>query len=157
MSYKYYLPKDWYLITSLIFLSNTKQKLDLRSTLNFGLGKYIVHTNRKHWSFGAGLNLNQERFSGNADNKSSMEAFFGSELNLFNVGDVDLLTTLLVYPSLTESNRWRSDFNIDTKYDIPLVDDFYVKLGFTLNYDNQPVEGGVETDYIFHTGFGWEW
>jgi hypothetical protein len=101
--------------------------------------------------------LNKESFSGDAADKNSIEGFLGSELNLFDIGDVDLFTTLLVYPSLTETNRWRTDFNIDTKYDLPLIDDFYIKIGFTLNYDNQPVEGAADTDYIFHTGFGWEW
>jgi putative salt-induced outer membrane protein YdiY len=157
VGYKFYLPKDWYLVSSLNFLSNTEQRLDLRSTLNIGVGKYLVHTNRKYWSFGAGFNLNKESFSGDAADKNSIEGFLGSELNLFDIGDVDLFTTLLVYPSLTETNRWRTDFNIDTKYDLPLIDDFYIKIGFTLNYDNQPVEGAADTDYIFHTGFGWEW
>jgi hypothetical protein len=47
------------------------------------------------------------------------------------------------------------DFAFDTKYDLPL--DFYIRLGLTLNYDNQPVEGAGETDYVFQTSFGWEW
>lgn len=156
IGYRYYLPKDWYLISSITFLSNTEQRLDLRSTLNIGFGKYLVHTNRKYWSIGAGVNLNREQFSSDVNDRNSIESFFGSELNLFDVGDVDLFTRFLAYPSLTESDRWRTDFNFDTKYDLPYIDDFYVKLGFTLNYDNQPVEGAEELDYIFHTGFGWE-
>ncbi len=32
-----------------------------------------------------------------------------------------------------------------------------IKLGFTLNHDNRPVEDASEIDYVFHTGFGWEW
>ena len=44
---------------------------------------------------------------------------------------------------------------MDVKYDLPL--DFYVKGGFTLNYDNQPTVGAGEVDYVLNTGFGWEW
>ena len=84
-----------------------------------------------------------------------MEAYFGSELNMYDIGDLNLLTKASIYPSLTESGRWRVDFVFDAKYDLPL--DFYIKLGINLNYDNQPVEGGSETDYVFQTGFGWEW
>jgi hypothetical protein len=40
------------------------------------------------------------------------------------------------------------------KYDIPW--DFYVKLGITVNYDNQPAIEGTQYDYILKTGFGWE-
>jgi len=32
----------------------------------------------------------------------------------------------------------------------------YVKLGYTLNYDSQPVEGASKNDYVFQTTFGWE-
>ncbi len=157
VSFKYYLPKDWYLITSVNFLSNTEQRLNLRSTLKGGLGKYVIHTNRKYWSFGVGVNYNNESFSSEDADRNSMEAFFGSELNLFDVGDLDLLTKVLAYPSLTESGRWRTDFDIQTRYEMPFDDDFYIKIGFTLNYDSQPVEGATDTDYVFHTGFGWEW
>jgi hypothetical protein len=41
------------------------------------------------------------------------------------------------------------------KYDLPL--DFYIKLGYTLKFDNQPAPGSEKADYVFHTGFGWEW
>lgn len=157
VGFKYYLPKDWYLVTSVNFLSNTEQKLELRTTIKAGAGKYMVHTNRKYWSFAAGLNYNNENFSSEDAERNSMEGFFGSELNLFDVGNLNLITKLLVYPSLTESRRWRSDFNIDTKYEMPFDDDFYVKVGLTLNYDNQPVEGATDTDYVIYTGFGWEW
>ena len=36
-------------------------------------------------------------------------------------------------------------------------DDFYIKLSYSLNYDNQPTEGSTDTDYVFQTGFGWKW
>ena len=42
----------------------------------------------------------------------------------------------------------------DLKYDLPL--DFYIRLGYTLNYDNKPVEGATESDYVLQTSFGWE-
>ena len=84
-----------------------------------------------------------------------MEGFFGTELNLYDIGDLSLVTKVIAYPSFTESGRWRTDFNFDAKYDLPL--DFYIKAGLTLNYDNRPVEGASETDYVFQTGFGWEW
>ena len=74
---------------------------------------------------------------------------------MFNTGDLSLLTNIVAYPSFTESGRWRTDFKFDAKYDLPL--DFYIKMGLTVNYDNQPAPGSPETDYIFHTGFGWEW
>jgi len=156
VTFKYFLPHDWYPMTSMEFLSNTEQQLKIRSSVKTGFGKYVVHTNRSYWGFSAGLNYNNEVYNANDfDDRSSWEGFIGTELNLFNMGDVDLLTQIIAYPSFTEKNRIRSDFNFTIKYDLPL--DFYIKLGLTLNYDNQPASGSSETDYILSSGFGWEW
>ena len=80
-----------------------------------------------------------------------------SELNLFNIGNLNLLTKIFAYPSFTETARWRVDFNFDARYEMPFDDDFYIKLSFTYNYDIKPVEGANELDYVIHTGFGWSW
>ena len=157
VSYSYFLPKDWYLIASIDFLSNTEQKLDLRTTAKTGLGKYIMRTNKKYWGFSAGVNYNNENFSSDDADRNSMEGFLGTEVNLYDIGDLSLLSKLVAYPSFTESGRFRTDFSIDTRYEMPFDDDFYIKIGLTLNYDNQPVEGATDTDYVFHTGFGWQW
>jgi len=158
MVYKYFMPKDWYPLVSVNFLSNTEQKLDLRTTWKVGMGKFVTHTNKSYWGFSAGINRNYENFSDETtQDRNSWEGFLGTELNMFNIGDLDLLTNIIVYPSFTESGRWRVDYNINTKYEMWFDDDFYIKLGFSFNYDNQPAEGGSELDYVFNTGFGWEW
>lgn len=158
ISYRYFLPHDWYPLISADFLSNTEQLLNLRSTWKLGMGKFIVHTNKSYWGFSAGANYNNENFSGDVNpDRRSWEGFIGSEYNMFNMGDLDLLTNIVTYPSFTESGRWRIDYKIDTKYEMWFDDDFYIKLSFTLNYDNRPAEGATTTDYVFQTGFGWEW
>lgn len=156
ITFKYFLPHDWYPMASLDFLSNTEQQLQLRTTGKLGIGKYIIHSNHLYWGFSGGANYNNENYSVDSiPDRKSWEGFIGTELNMFNTGDLSLLTSILAYPSITESGRWRTDFKFDAKYDLPL--DFYIKLGLTVNYDNQPAPGSPETDYIFHTGFGWEW
>ena len=154
-TFKYFLPHDWYPLASVSFLSNTEQKLDLRTTGKMGMGKYVIHTNSSYWGFSAGANYNTENFADTIPDRTSMEAFIGTEFNMFNIGDLNLLTNITAYPSFTEAGRFRTDLNFDMKYDLPM--DFYIKLGFTVNYDNQPVAGASETDYVFHSGFGWEW
>jgi hypothetical protein len=157
VGYKYFLPKDWYPLVSVDFLSSTEQKLQLRTTGKLGMGKYVIHTNRTYWGFSGGANYNNENFSDDTPDRKSWEGFLGTELNLFDIGNLNLLTKLTAYPSFTESGRWRADFNFDAKYEMPFDDDFYIKLGLSFNYDNRPVEGAAELDYVFHTGFGWEW
>jgi len=158
ISFRYLMPRDWYPLVSVGFLSTTEQKLDLRTTVMGGMGKFVIHTNKTYWSFTGGLNINNENFStADTQDRQSLEVFVGTELNMFNIGDLDFLTNLITYPSLTESGRWRVDYNIETKYEMWFDDDFYIKLGFSFNYDNQPTEGASDLDYVFQTGFGWEW
>ena len=86
----------------------------------------------------------------------------GTELNLYDIGDLNLLSNVIVYPTLVSANdvnsgRMRVDFRFDAKYSNIFIDDLYVRAGFILNYDNRAVEVGKEVDYIFTTGFGWQW
>ncbi len=155
LSYKMLLPKDWYIPASVDFLTNTEQKLKLRTGLKLGAGNFIIHTNHVYLSTALGLNYNNENYSLDENDRGSLEGYFGTEFNMFDVGDLNLITSIVAYPSFTETRRWRSDFIFDLKYDLPL--DFYISLGVTINYDNQPVEGATEVDYVAHTGFGWEW
>ena len=154
IDFKYFLPRNWYLNTSLNFLSNTEQALQLRTTLKLGAGKYLVQTNQKYWGLGAGFSLNNEEFTNAKAAQTSSEVYIGSELNLFNMKDMSLFNSIFVYKSLTDGDRWRSDIKFDLKYDLPM--DFYIKPGFTLNYDNKPAIIGNEVDYVVTFSFGWE-
>lgn len=153
LNYNYLLPKDWYIPVSVSFLSTTEQKIDLRTLAKLGVGNYIIHTNHSYWGFTGGASYNNENYS-EAEDRTSWEGFLGTELNLYDIGDLSLLTKLVAYPSFTETGRWRGDFNFDAKYDLPL--DFYIRFGITVNYDNRPVAGAPETDYTLQTGFGWK-
>ena len=73
---------------------------------------------------------------------------------MFDYKDFDLNTAVDIYPSMSESGRWRVDYRLDLKYDLPY--DFYIKLGFQFNYDNQSATVGGDFDYVFNTGFGWK-
>jgi len=90
-TYTLFLPMDWFLPASLSFLSNTEQKLDLRLTGELGIGKYVIHTNQSYWGFSTGLSYNNEKYSTETENRKSWEAYLGSELNLYDIGDLSLL------------------------------------------------------------------
>ena len=153
--FNYFLPKDWYLSPQVSLLSNTEQLLDLRAIVSMGVGKYLVNNNKMYWGVLTGLSYNNEQFSSDAEDRSSIEGILGTELNMFDAKDLSLITRLITYPSFSESGRWRVDWNFDLKYDLPL--DFYIKTGITLNYDNRPTLGASDSDYYWKLAFGWEW
>ncbi len=153
-TYTLFLSKDWFLPASLSFLSNTEQKLDMRLSGKLGIGKYVIHTNQSYWGFSTGFSYNNEKYANEIETRRSWEAYLGTELNLYDIGDLSLITKVVIYPGLTDTERFRADFNFDLKYDLPM--DFYIKIGTTLNYDNKPAEGASEADYVLQTGLGWE-
>ncbi|RIW16147.1 DUF481 domain-containing protein [Algoriphagus lacus] len=152
--YNYFLQKDWYLLYYLNTLTNTEQLIDLRTSNMVGVGKYLVHTNKTYLGFSTGVNFNNEKFTGEESTTQSGEAFLGAQYNIFDIGDLDLLSTLVAYPSLTEKGRWRTDFKFDFRYELKF--DLYFKIGTTVNFDNQPTEGASTVDYIFQTTVGWK-
>ncbi|WP_057938894.1 DUF481 domain-containing protein [Algoriphagus resistens] len=153
-AYNYFLPQDWFLLYNFTYLSNTEQLIRSRVGNQIGLGKYIIHTNKTYFGFQAGVNLNSESYFDDTPSRNSGEGMLGAELNLYDIGDLNLLTSVMAYPSFTESGRFRTDFKLDLKYDF--FSDFYLKVGTTMNFDNQPVENAAELDYVIQTTIGWE-
>jgi hypothetical protein len=154
--FQWFLPKDWYAEFSVNFLSNNEQKIKLRTTLRLGPGYYFTRNNSLVFSASAGLALNNESSTDPfVDPNTSTEAYLGVYFNKYDINDFSVLTSIVFSPSLTEDNRFRTDFKLDLKYDLPW--DLYVKVGATYNYDSQPVPGASKGDYVFETGFGWEW
>ncbi|MCX2720610.1 DUF481 domain-containing protein [Lentiprolixibacter aurantiacus] len=155
LNYRRILPKNWYLIGTIATLSNTEQRIDLRANSQLGIGKFILSSNRAYWGVKTGVNNNLERFSDDSSNRNTWEAYLGTEVNLYDIGDLNLSFLYMGYSGLTDTGRYRADINFDAKYDLPL--DFFVRMGVSLNYDNQPAENASDTDYIVRTGIGWEW
>ncbi len=154
LGYQYYLPNDWFLQFNADYLSNDEQLLKLRSTYKGGLGYYIAHNNSLYFGAAAGLAWTTEKYTDGTSNRQSGEAYLGLGFNKYDIGDLSLLSSLVVYPSFTENGRLRTDFNFDMKYDLPF--DLYIKSSLNYNYDNKPIEGASREDYVFTTSFGWE-
>lgn len=148
------LPKKWYLSADVSFLSNTEQALKGRTSPSLGLGRFIKSTNKLYFGVNLGATYNIENYEDSSLNKTSAEAFLGSNFDMYDFKDFDLNTGFKFYVSLSEKGRVRADYNINIKYDLPW--DFYIKTEFTFNYDNQPAVAGSELDYIFSSGFGYK-
>lgn len=152
---EYYLPHDWFVQGKAIYLANDEQLLDLRSTYQGGAGYYFIRNNSMFFSANAGLAYTTENFSNDNPDRKSTEGYVALGFTKYAIGDLSIGTNAAFYPSFSQSGRYRVDFNFDMKYDLPL--DFYIRLGLSYNYDNQPVEGAADSDYVFTTNFGWEW
>jgi len=153
--YQYIIHNDWYLVPSANYLSNTELSINYRINLLLGIARYIFRSNYAQWGLQIGVNRNWEDFIDETPGNKSWEGYLGTELDLFDTGDLKLFTKILAYPGITERGRWRFDGNLNIKYDLPL--DFYIKLGLSFNYDNMPANESNNFDYVTSAGFGWEW
>ncbi|MGO3181247.1 MAG: DUF481 domain-containing protein [Aequorivita sp.] len=154
LSFNYFLKRDYFLILQSEYLSNSEQKLKLRMTNKLGLGKYFIHNNRMYFGGNIGAAWNNEEYENGVDeNRNSGEAFLALEVSFFDFNAFSLTSGLTAYPSLTEKERLRADFNLDLKYDLPL--DLFLKVGLNYNYDSKPAEGTSYDDYIIRTTLGW--
>jgi len=149
-----FLVHDWFFIGSYDLLQNDEQLLELRSTSQAGIGKFIFDTGSAYLAFATGLAWNNERFTSEVESENnSLESFISTNLSLFDVEDLYLNFSGNFYPSLTEKSRIRANAKLDIKYD--LIHDFYIRLGYTHNFDSQVAEGGQETDFVIQTSIGW--
>jgi hypothetical protein len=154
LQFTYMVKNNWFGIFTVNTLSNTEQRIDLRVNTQMGMGRYFIRTNSAYWGFKIGANRNVESYSNETPEAQTWEGYVGSELNLYDLGDLNLVLSITVYPGITEQGRFRSDSNIDFKYALPL--DFFVKMGASVNTDNRPAEDASNIDYVFNTSFGWE-
>ncbi len=147
-------PNKWFVLGEMSFLSNTEQALDGRISPSAGVGKFLVSTNKLFFGLGLGLTYNIENYVDASLDKISTEGFISTSFNMFDFEDFDLDSSLNFFPSLSEKGRLRIDFGVNLTYDLPW--DFYIRLSYTQNFDNQPAIEGNSVDYVFTSGFGWK-
>ena len=150
---KKYYKDNWFFNSNFSFLSNTSQSIKGRFSPSFGMGNYLVRNNKLYFLAGGGLTYNIEKYFDSSTDKNSFELLLTTQLNMFNFEDININTSVSMFPSLSEKGRFRTDIDFSFKYDLPY--DFYIKSSISVNYDNQPYQDIEELDYVFSTGFGW--
>lgn len=150
----FYLPRDLFLVGMVGVLSNTQQLIDIRVNTVLGAGIYLIHTNHSYLNIQAGLNNNDEKFQGDLPPNSSLEAILGTDFNFYDVGKFNLSGALIGYKSFSEKGRYRSDSRVDATYHF--YDDFFLKLGISMNFDNMSTEGATDFDYVVQSTVGWK-
>lgn len=149
-------PKTWYAGAFTQLEQNQELDLDLRWLLGALGGRDILQSNKIEWRWLVGILQNQEEYVG-LEPTTSAEALLGTTFDFFTFGnwESDISSSLLVYPSLTESGRVRVDFDISYRQD--LFDDFYLRFSFYDQYDSQPPPGASDNDFGTTIAIGWDW
>ncbi len=130
--------------------------IDARLVGGAALGRRFVQTPYTELTGIAGLVATEEWIVESPTSKASVEAVLGGTWQVFKFIEpkTRLDLGLYVFPSLTESGRWRSTGNLNLTHKFP----HDITLGLTgyLSYDNQPPEPTAEkSDYgvTFNVGY----
>jgi len=152
---KYFAKYGIFVAANADYYSNNDQDMKLRSNYSPSVGMYFIRTNKTYFNSSVGMAyLIEDYIADSVIDRTSYEGKLALELNMFDIGDLNLLTSLNLFPSFSEKGRLRTQFKFDIKYDLPR--DFYIRGGLSYNYDNLPAEGIDPNDYVYTFGFGWE-
>ena len=143
------------------FESNDELSLDRRIVGGaIGGRTFFPSANQRLRAFG-GLAVNSEKFEGN-DSQSSIEAIVAGTIDWFDFGEpeLDLSSSLTLYPSITETGRVRSNFNTTLRWE--LIKDLFWDVSLFDDYDSRPQGKSGDpnpenNDYGVTTSVGWSW
>ncbi len=134
---------------------NDELNLEYRISGGTGLGRYFLDTQRSRLLAAAGLQALTER-GDSGDRRESIEAFATGEYSLwrFDSPELDLRLSLDLYPSLTESGRFRGNTDLRLRWE--LIHDLFWDITAYGSYDNE-ADSERRFDYGVTTGVGWEY
>lgn len=128
----------WTWVGSAAARSNDELGLDLRLTVE-GAGLYRLIRRPGHvLAVGAGLALGRENFA-DGNGSSTVEAVLAARQRLFAfaVRDLDATWDLRVYPSLSDSGRYRVELVGNARRE--LIEDFIMSINLNYSFDSQTV------------------
>jgi len=136
---------------------NDELGIDARLQSGGAVARYFAQDQDSEVLLLAGAVANQEWIKGaEEDNQSSIEAVLGGQWRIFRFNDPDtsLSSALYLYPSVTESGRWRGNLDVSLRREI--ISDFFLDFSFYESYDSDPPSAGETTDYGVVTSLGYK-
>jgi hypothetical protein len=146
----------WYNTYQLGLEQNDELGLELRTSLEASLGRYLIQTNTSELGALVGLVGTNELLQGNVQSQQNLEGLLGVEYSRYIYSDpkLDLTASLYAYPSITESNRKRAQFDVGLRWEI--YKDLFWNLSYYNTYDSKPASGSeTNDDYGVVTSVGW--
>ena len=130
--------------------------IDRRFLVGLSVGGKTIQTNHNSLTFSVGFARNGEVAQGTDENQVSVEATIGGKYAFFkyNTPKADISVELDVFPSLTESGRYRVEFDLVFRREI--VKDLTFDVTYFTSYDSDPVDvEGSKNDYAATVAVGW--
>lgn len=145
----------WMLLSAL----DRNEELGIEGRLQVGAaaGRHFVQRSYTLVSGIAGLALTQEWIMGSEGAQRSIEGVLGGEWRIFRFAtpETSLHSSLLLFPNLSESGRYRSELNLTLRRD--LIDDLTFDLSYYNSHDSDPPDdAAASSDYGIVTSLGYK-
>jgi hypothetical protein len=159
LNYTRLLTGRWLIGGVVSFERNDELGLDLRTSVGGGGGRILRQSNNSSLSLIGGLLLSREKVDADVDDENFLEAFATLTWDWFryDTPELDLKTTLQIYPNLTDTGEYRGEFEIELKWEI--IEDLFWSLSIVETYDSKVDESageGEKNDYSIITSVGWD-
>jgi hypothetical protein len=159
LGYTRYLAFDaWTGTLTTAYQRNDELALAGRFIASTATGVTPIKSNLNVLLINVGIAVNRERSTNTDSLTTSGEGVLSADYSLFkyNSPKSDIKTSLIYYPSLTEGNRYRIDFNLKVRHE--LISDFYIDLSYWTNFDsNAPGSEGKKSDYGIVTSISYSY
>ena len=117
---------------------NDELGIDLRTIGGAGYGWVPIRSQRNWFSLAAGLNVNNEDpVEGDSETNLEAAGMLAYEYYKYSTPERSFKVNFVIFPSLTDFGRWRTNFSTDFKFEF--IEDLFWVLSLYANYDNQPV------------------
>jgi len=156
LSYKHYMSNNWAYTGFGALQQNTELGINLRTSIGLGISKNWFTSNSQRLISTVGPIINQENGSDEGEKQINYEAVIRLEYRIFRYNDPEVNITAYFdfYPSFTIKDRYRTDLNINFKYEI--FNNFYIGFTFYHNLDTKPPESAVSSsDWGVTTSIGY--
>jgi putative salt-induced outer membrane protein YdiY len=151
------LSPQWFYGGLLDLLKSDQQDLNLRTTTGGAVGRTMLRTDRTSLRIFAGTVFSREKYfpqQSVTPLRQNAEGLLGANFYIFRFRVLDVQSSLLVYPGLTDAGRVR--LSSDSDIHIELIKDFYWDFRLYENFDSRPPINAPRNDLGTSTGLGWK-
>jgi hypothetical protein len=155
-NYQWLRPKRRFWTGLAAFERNEELGIEGRLQLGGGLGNYFRQNANSEIAGIVGVVQNQEWVTGEASSQASIEGVLAATWRVFRFTkpETSLTSNVTLFPSLTDSHRYRSNANLSLRREI--ISDFFLDLSVYFDYDSQPPgENPEKDDYGVVTSIGY--
>ena len=153
-----FFARRWTAVGFTQWQQNEEISLDLRTTLGAGVDRNLVHTNHLDFALTGGLLGARETYQNDTTATYSVEATALLRVEAFRFDDpeIDLSSSLALYPSLTDLGRVRGQLEARIRFEV--IKKLFLGLNGFFYYDTRPPTTATsKEDYAVTVTVGWSY